>query len=144
VTTADAQPSLFDPPAIPPAHAAATLDPHMGPAMGSHSFLRTRRPPRDTEVAAAIDALPRSGTQRGRLLAHIRACGIPCATNEEIQDALGMNPSSERPRRVELLDKYDPPLIKDSRRRRPGRSGSKAVVWVAAEIPDTAGEGAGC
>lgn len=49
------------------------------------------------------------------------------ATDEEIQVALEMNPSTERPRRIELCNKG---LIENSGRTRKTRSGRKATVWV--------------
>lgn len=50
-------------------------------------------------------------------------------TDLEIQDALGMDPSTERPRRGELERKK---LIKNSGRTRATRSGRQAVVWEVA------------
>src|SRR5690554_6750133 len=49
------------------------------------------------------------------------------ATDEEIQAALEMNPSTERPRRIELCNKG---LVEDSGRTRKTRSGRRATVWV--------------
>ena len=48
-------------------------------------------------------------------------------TDEEVQLALDMNPSTERPRRVELVNAG---LVRASGRVRPTRSGRNAVVWV--------------
>jgi hypothetical protein len=48
------------------------------------------------------------------------------ATDEEIQTALDMNPSTQRPRRVELVDQG---LIQDSGRTRLTRSKRAAAVW---------------
>lgn len=55
-------------------------------------------------------------------------------TDEEIQDALAMNPSTQRPRRVELVVMN---AVVDSGEIRETRSGASAVVWVArlGEIP---------
>jgi len=49
------------------------------------------------------------------------------ATDEEIQTWLGMNPSTQRPRRVELVKKG---LVVDSGKTRQTRSGRKATVWA--------------
>jgi hypothetical protein len=49
-------------------------------------------------------------------------------TDEEIQIALDMNPSTERPRRVELVEAN---LVRDSSTRRRTKSGRWAVVWTA-------------
>jgi transcription initiation factor IIE alpha subunit len=54
------------------------------------------------------------------------------ATDEEMQDALNMNPSTQRPRRLELLEN-NPPLIRDSGERRPTKSGRSATVWRIAD-----------
>lgn len=51
------------------------------------------------------------------------------ATDEEITKGLRMNPNTERPRRVELVDMG---RVVDSGRVRLTESGTKAVVWIAA------------
>lgn len=80
----------------------------------------------ETSKAAAIDNEPRAGTQRWRVLNVLRACpwGL---TDHEMQEMLGMNPSTQRPRRIELVNAG---LIKDSGRTRATQSGKQAVVWV--------------
>jgi len=52
-------------------------------------------------------------------------------TDEEIQTRTGMNPSTERPRRVELVEMG---LIEDSGVRRRTSSGRSAVVWKLTEL----------
>lgn len=81
----------------------------------------------DTSRAAAIANYPRTGTQRGRVLAAI-AASEDGLTDEEITARTGIASSSERPRRVELVQAE---LVIDSGRRRPTSTGSLAVVWVA-------------
>lgn len=81
-----------------------------------------------TQRLAAIQAMPRTGTARRRVLDFIRVAGDAGATDEEIQQGLGMNPSTQRPRRVELVEGH---WIKDSGRTRRTDSGMAAVVWVA-------------
>lgn len=49
-------------------------------------------------------------------------------TDEQLCDALGMNPSTCRPRRIELVSQK---LVRDSERKRKTRSGRSAVIWVA-------------
>jgi hypothetical protein len=49
------------------------------------------------------------------------------ATDEEIQLALGMHANTQRPRRVELVERG---IVVDSGRTRPTRSGRRAVVWT--------------
>ena len=67
-------------------------------------------------------------TLRRRVLAHLLACGARGATDQEIQDALSMDPSTERPRRVELVDDG---LVRPAAAVRPTRSGRAAQVWIA-------------
>lgn len=50
------------------------------------------------------------------------------ATDEEVQETIKMNPSTERPRRVELVEMG---IIKDSGHTRPTSSGMDAVIWTA-------------
>jgi hypothetical protein len=50
------------------------------------------------------------------------------ATDEEIQHELQMNPSTQRPRRIELVEAK---LVLDSTMKRPTSSGRQAVVWIA-------------
>lgn len=49
-------------------------------------------------------------------------------TDEELQHGIGLEGSTQRPRRVELLRAG---LIKDSGRTRATASGRQATVWVA-------------
>lgn len=82
----------------------------------------------ETSVAASESMEPRAGTLRAKVLAHVRSKGNEGATDEEMQWALAMNPSTQRPRRIELEKAR---LVKDSHRTRLTRSGRAAVVWVA-------------
>jgi len=82
-----------------------------------------------TSVEAAERAAPRSGAQRAQVLAHLRDQGEAGATDEEIQTALDLGGSTQRPRRVELVHRG---LVRDSGRTRPTRAGRSSVVWVAA------------
>jgi len=79
----------------------------------------------DTSHAAAASV---SGKNRQRVFLVVQA-RVLGATDEEIQVATGINPNSQRPRRVELVDRG---YIKDSGRRRKTRSGRSAIVWVLA------------
>lgn len=78
------------------------------------------------EAAEAIG--PQAGTLRAQVLTWLRNRGPDGATDEEMQDGLGMNPSTQRPRRVELVQGKH---VVDSGRTRKTRSGRQAVVWVA-------------
>lgn len=84
-----------------------------------------------TQREAAILAYPASGTQRYRVLQTVIASDNGL-TDEEMQFALGMNPSTQRPRRVELVDGG---FIIDSHQRRKTRSGRTAIVWIAKPKP---------
>lgn len=81
-----------------------------------------------TSLAAALDVEPKAGTLRGAVLAHLRACGAHGATDESIQLALAMNPSTQRPRRIELVKAN---LVYDSGQTRKTISGHPATVWLA-------------
>lgn len=87
----------------------------------------------DPEVSrrAARDVKPRTGTQRGKILAVIAAKGDHGATSEEAADASGVSFSrSSGPRIAELLrDGY----LADTGRTRPGSLGSDQRVLVATE-----------
>ncbi len=63
---------------------------------------------------------------RGLVYAHIRGRFAFGATDKEIQKALGMAGSTERPRRIELMDAN---LIKDSGQRR-----DRSAVWVLWDV----------
>lgn len=80
-----------------------------------------------TSITAAHAIRPHMGKQRGRVLEFMALRGESGATDEEISEALGLNPSAARPRRVELQDLG---YIADSGQRRQTRSGRQAVVWV--------------
>ncbi len=58
-----------------------------------------------TSHEAAERVVPRSGTQRRKVLWALSVAGFNGLTDEEIQHYLVMNPSSERPRRIELLNR---------------------------------------
>jgi len=78
---------------------------------------------------AAWRAMPATGTWRRKVLRMIEDRGAFGATDEEMQEALGLNPSTQRPRRVELKRGG---WIVDSGNRRLTRSCNWAVVWVLA------------
>lgn len=81
----------------------------------------------DTSRAAAMEAMADAPTWRGRVLRLLREAegGL---TDEEIQARLHMNPSTERPRRIELVNFG---LVKDSGATKTTRSGRAAVIWIA-------------
>lgn len=71
---------------------------------------------------------PRASTLRGLVLAYISECGNNGSTDEETQRALGMNPSTQRPRRLELEELG---YVFASGFKRQTTSGRNAIVWVA-------------
>ncbi len=77
------------------------------------------------EAAELIE--PDAASLRGVVLAHIRQCGETGATDDEMQIALKMNPSTQRPRRIEL---WEADLIEKSGHTRPTKSGRNAAVWI--------------
>lgn len=94
----------------------------------SEPGVKVRHDARPTSQAAADKMLARSGTARRRVYDLLVARGEVGATDDEIQDALAMPPNTERPRRVELVDRE---MVADSGRVRPSRWGNDSVVWVA-------------
>jgi len=66
-----------------------------------------------------------------RVYAFISKRGDRGATDEEIHIGLKMNPSTERPRRVDLVDAGQ---VYDSGRTRETKAGIKAKVWVVSTM----------
>lgn len=83
--------------------------------------------PKDTTRLAALKALPRTGTQRAEVLDAIIGSGTRGMTDAELQRALGMNPNTERPRRVELVEAN---WVVDSGQRRASAGADLSIVWV--------------
>ncbi len=124
------QGALFAPVAEPEPVRQA-MDPRI--PMGNHAYVAADAPA--TSVDAATAALPRSGTQRARVLETIRQAGPAGRTDQEIATALGLAENSVRPRRLELVSPPDgtPRLVFDSGTKRPTAAGGDATVWVTAE-----------
>ena len=80
-----------------------------------------------TSIAAASAIKPDAKTLRAKVLAFIESCHAHGATDEEVQTALHMEGSTQRPRRCELVERGD---VMDSDRVRKTRSGRSAVVWI--------------
>jgi hypothetical protein len=92
-------------------------------------FPKVRHDHPDTARAAASQAWPVAKTQRERVLWAVKFyTGHGGMTDEELQHYLELDPSTERPRRVELVERG---LIVDSGERRKTRSGRSAIVWRA-------------
>jgi hypothetical protein len=103
------------------------LKPHQRTRLISLSG-KVRRDHPDTSKQAARLIAPKSGSDRERVLQTVLATWYSehGRTDEELQDILGMDPSTERPRRVELVEGG---WLEDSGKRRPTRSGRQAIVW---------------
>ena len=112
------QPTLFD--ALEPrTRVAAETRPKVSAPCQVHS--QTSR-----EAADAI--VPQSATLRRAVLEFLRSRGFDGATDEQMQDGIPMPASTQRPRRVELVEAN---LVRDSGTTRKTKSGRNAVVWVA-------------
>jgi Mn-dependent DtxR family transcriptional regulator len=83
--------------------------------------------PRATSEDAAAGIAPRTSTLRGRVYEFIKRMGR--VTDEQISVELGLNPSTARPRRIELAKAG---LIRDSGAVAITKSGRRAVLWEAA------------
>lgn len=79
-----------------------------------------------TSKAAAEEIAPARITLRTRVLNYLRSQGP--ATDEILQNHLDMGPSTERPRRIELVNLG---LVRDSGLVMQTASGRSAVVWEA-------------
>lgn len=82
-----------------------------------------------TSRAAGESVRASAGTLRARVLAALRDAGPDGLTDEQMQMRLGMNPSTQRPRRIELVKSGH---VVAALACRPTASGRAATVWVAA------------
>jgi hypothetical protein len=83
-----------------------------------------------TSSDAASRMEPIAGSMRATVLEYVRNCATHGATDEEMQVALEMNPSTQRPRRQEL-EKMG--FIARTERTRLTKSGRHAVIFVAVQ-----------
>jgi hypothetical protein len=88
-------------------------------------------PSLETSQRAAESIQPSADSLRGIVFAFLRGRGEEGATDEEIQTGLAMNPSTQRPRRGELLKAG---LIEATERTRKTRSGRNAIVWIVSKL----------
>lgn len=77
---------------------------------------------------AAAKALVNPNTKRAAVLRFIESRGYNGATDDEIQIGLGISPSTERPRRIELFEARKIAKTSYIRRTRTGRA---AAVYVS-------------
>ena len=111
-----------------PGHAPCPQMPEIVSDGAGGSVYIPHQPHSPTSIAAAEDAEVFAGSCLRAVFDDFRTRGSYGATDEEQQDGLDMNPSTQRPRRIELVQRG---LVHDSGRTRPTRSGRAAVVWVA-------------
>lgn len=88
-----------------------------------------------TSIEAERKNRPKAATQRARVLEYIREQRGNGATDLEIQAALDMQGSTQRPRRGELIEQG---RVVDSGATRKMPSGRNAIVWMAVEGGDDA------
>lgn len=81
-----------------------------------------------TSVAAAEAIAPVAATLRRLVLEAIAVAGADGLTDEEVIQKTGIQPSTARPRRIDLVRAG---LVRDSRQTRKTTSGRSATVWVA-------------
>ena len=80
-----------------------------------------------TSEQAAHFVTPYAGKARERVFLEILRCGMHGQTDEELASRLNMNPSTLRPRRVELQRAA---LIQPGPVTRKTQSGAEATVWI--------------
>jgi len=85
----------------------------------------------DTSAAAANDIESSAPRMRQRIAEFLAGRGSHGATDEEIQKALNMPGNTERPRRVELLQRR---LVLDTGMRRQTSAGRYAAVWAVTNL----------
>jgi len=83
-----------------------------------------------TQRIAAVEMTPLTGKARMKVLFAL-ADSLSGMTDEEMQADTGMNPSTQRPRRVELAEGG---WVEDSGRKRLTKSGRLAVVWTVTAV----------
>lgn len=98
------------------------------PAVGHHHP--------NTSVQAAQSVRISAGSGRRLVFDYVVECGWYGATDEEIQTNTGLEGSTERPRRGELVTGG---YLMDSGKRRKTHSGHNAIVWkhTGKALPDT-------
>ena len=90
-----------------------------------------------TSYEASLAILDSANTLRASVYRAIKTADKEGATDEELQFRLQMNPSTQRPRRVELVEMG---VVKDSGMTRKTASNRNAVVWIASKSTEKQGE----
>ena len=83
----------------------------------------------ETSKAAARSIRPDASRLREAVYGALLAAGTTGLTDEEMQERIPMQPSTQRPRRIELIERGK---VIASGRTRPTRSGRAATVWIVA------------
>ncbi len=83
-----------------------------------------------TSREAAQEAQRNASVLRRKVFQFIHAQGADGATDDEVQFGLGLDGSTQRPRRVELVRSG---AVLSSGQFRKTRSGRNAIVWIASE-----------
>jgi hypothetical protein len=89
-----------------------------------------------TSTTAAISVLSSKDNQRAAVREAIRAAGPHGRTDDELQQLLALDGSSERPRRWELWKQHRIDILRDDTGtavKRLTRTHRRAVVWVTKE-----------
>jgi hypothetical protein len=105
----------------------STTSSHQTAPSGSGSTLPFQ-PHSGPSRQAARAGKAHAASQRDRVLVYLKSRGAEGGTDEEGALALAMNPSTYRPRRVELVRAGS---VADSGATRRGLSGSRMSVWIA-------------
>ncbi len=82
--------------------------------------------PPETSHMAAARVWPKTGTQRAKILKFLYDLWPGAATDERMQDMLGVHGSSQRPRRGELVTLG---WVKDTGHTEPTHGGDPAILW---------------
>ena len=83
-----------------------------------------------TSILAAEKALPKSGTKRRRVYDYISNRGLHGATDDEIENALGIDGNTVRPTRGGLVE--DGYIINTGTTRK-NKHGNECIVWRCAD-----------
>jgi hypothetical protein len=85
----------------------------------------------DTSRSAAEAIADVAHTFKAKVLDAIQKAGLHGMTDEECARQLLLDPNTQRPRRVKLVEEK---LVVDSGQRRKTLGGRNAIVWVAAPL----------
>ena len=81
----------------------------------------------ETSRRAAIGIHSTKETLRQMVMVALEARGETGATDDELQEELHLDGSTQRPRRIDLMNHG---MVRDSGRKRPTRKGRLATVWI--------------